>query len=105
MGIRMGRMEVLVMSNDEQFIEEQGQDDARIAVILDGNSPVPKYIDFYKVTPFHLVAIGEWLALKGRQMIAMSEQAEAQRTGTDPRILVPGISPETVEKILNAEGR
>jgi len=74
-------------------------DDARIVVVCDGNSPIPKFVDFNAVSPFHLIAIGEWLSLKGRQMIVMAEQAELS-TGKDSGIVVPGVDPDTVAQIL-----
>lgn len=51
-------------------------DDTRISVILDGRSATPKAVDFYKATPFQMMAIGEWLLLKAKQMITAAEQEE-----------------------------
>lgn len=70
--------------------------DSRIVVILDGQTPMPKYIDFQKITPFHLVAIGEWLALKGRQMIVAAENAEVAAGN----IQVPGMDEELTKQVL-----
>lgn len=78
---------------------QEASEDARIVVVCDGNSPVPKYVDFNAISPFHLIAIGEWLALKGRQMIALAEQAELS-AGKESGIVVPGIDPDTVAQIL-----
>jgi hypothetical protein len=54
-------------------------EDTRIVVILDGNSATPKAIDFYRATPFQLLAVGEWLLLKAKQMITQAEAMEASR--------------------------
>lgn len=72
---------------------------SKIVVYMEGDSPVPAYIDFVKVTPFHLIAIGEWLSLKGRQMIAMSESAEAAASG----IQIPHMDTEEVQEILKVK--
>lgn len=88
--------------------EEQAQEapevpeDGRIVVIMKGDGPVPTYVDFVKVTPFHLVAIGEWLSLKGRQLIAMAENAEIESRG-QPNILVPSMDEQAVQEILGVK--
>lgn len=53
-------------------------EDTRISVILDGNSATPKAVDFYRATPFQLMAVGEWLLLKAKQMITQAEMMEAR---------------------------
>ena len=60
---------------------QMAADDSRIVVVLDGATPVPKYVDFAGITPFHLLAIGEWLSLKGRQLIAAVEANAGSNMG------------------------
>jgi len=78
------------------------QQDARIVVVMKGDSPVPMYVDFVKVTPFHMIAIGEWLSLKGRQLIAMAEQQEITQQKR-PQIAVPSMSEEMIQEILGVD--
>lgn len=73
-------------------------EDSRITVVLVGQTSMPKAIDFYKVNAFQLLAIGEWLALKGKQMIAASEEAESQ-------IQVPKLATPAPAEILRAGRR
>lgn len=81
--------------------EEQEPQDGRIVVIMRGDGPVPTYVDFVKVTPFHMIAIGEWLSLKGRQLIAMAENAELK--GPTPQIAVPSMSEDMIQEILGVD--
>ena len=73
------------MTEDQTTPEEQEQEpqDGRIV----------------KVTPFHMIAIGEWLSLKGRQLIAMAENAEIESRGKT-QIVVPSVGEEMVQEIL-----
>lgn len=85
---------------EEQATPEANQpEDARIVVVMRGDSPVPIYVDFVKVTPFHMIAIGEWLSLKGRQLIAMAENAE-MTANQKPIIAVPSMSEDMIQDIL-----
>ena len=86
---------------DKAAPEEQEQEplDGRIVIVMSGDGPVPTYVDFQKVTPFHMIAIGEWLSLKGRQLIAMAESAEIESRG-QPQIVVPSVGDEMVQEIL-----
>ena len=61
-------------------------EDTRIIVILERDTSIPKYVDWRGVNPFQLIAIGEWLALKGRQMVLA---AEAREAGSATGIVVP----------------
>ena len=82
--------------------EEEVQPDppmSKIVVYMEGDSPVPTYIDFVRVTPFHLIAIGEWLSLKGRQMIATSESAEMANSG----IVTPKMDDSALQEILKVK--
>jgi hypothetical protein len=72
-------------------------EDSRITILLIGQTSMPKAIDFYKVNPFQLLAIGEWLALKGKQMIAASENMEVEQQIQKGKIEVP-----TPQQILRA---
>jgi hypothetical protein len=98
-------MEILVMTDIEDTNAEPQEEVqaevpmAKIVVYMEGDSPVPAYIDFVRVTPFHLIAIGEWLSLKGRQMIALSEGAEVAASG----IQVPNLDSEEVQEILKVK--
>lgn len=65
---------------------EPDPEDTRIIVILERDTSIPKYVDWRGVNPFQLIAIGEWLALKGRQMVLA---AEAREAGNVPGIAVP----------------
>jgi len=58
----------------EQF--QPNPEDTRIIVILERDTSVPKYVDFRGINPFQMIAIGEWLALKGRQMVLLAEAGE-----------------------------
>jgi hypothetical protein len=98
-------MEILVMTEEQAVPEEEVQEpsgDGRIVVIMSGDGPVPTYVDFVKVTPFHLIAIGEWLSLKGRQLIAMAENAEIEAKGV-PNILVPSMDEQAIQDILGVK--
>ncbi len=88
------------MSEEQTTPEAPVQElqDGKIVIIMRGDGPVPTYADFQKVTPFHMIAIGEWLSLKGRQLIAMAENAELN--APQSKIAVPGMSEETVQDIL-----
>lgn len=92
------------MSEDPQApteeTEKQEPENAKIVIICEGNSPVPMYIDFVKITPFHLLALGEWLSLKGRQMIALAESAER-----NPGIVLPSMDEEMTKRILGVGGK
>lgn len=89
------------MTEDQATPEEQEQEpqDGRIVIVMSGDGPVPTYVDFQKVTPFHMIAIGEWLSLKGRQLIAMAENAEIESRG-QTQIVVPSVGEEMVQEIL-----
>lgn len=71
-------------------------EDSRITILLVGQTSMPKAIDFHRVNAFQLLAIGEWLALKGKQMIAASEEAE---TG---QIQIPRLATPAPQEILRA---
>lgn len=74
-----------------------GPEDSRITILLAGQTSMPKAIDFYKINAFQLLAIGEWLALKGKQMIAASESAEVES-----QIMRGSIETPAVQQILRA---
>ena len=75
--------------------QEGDETNGRIVVVMQGESPIPIYVDFDNVSPFHFLAIGEWLSLKGRQMIAMAENAERA-----PCIATPDMSEEMLRRIV-----
>jgi hypothetical protein len=93
-------MEALVMTEDPKAQEEQQPEQpeeefAKIVIYLMGDTPVPQYVDFQRITPFHMIAIGEWLSLKGRQMIAMAENAEK-----NPGIIVPKMDEDMIKRVV-----
>lgn len=69
-------------------------EDSRITILLVGQTSMPKAIDFYKINAFQLLAIGEWLALKGKQMIAASESAEVEASIMKGQVSLP--SPQQI---------
>lgn len=80
---------------------EPNPEDTRIIVILERDTSIPKYVDWRGVNPFQLVAIGEWMALKGRQMIL---EAESRQAGNMPGIVVPTRQDqEVLSKILRTK--
>lgn len=76
-------------------VKEPDEKDSRIVVFMEGQTSTPKYVDFHKVSPFQLIAIGEWLSLKGKQMIAVTEQGEA-----DSGLIVPQMGGQLMKDIL-----
>lgn len=78
--------------------DKAASEDTRISIILDGNSATPKAIDFYRATPFQMLAVGEWLLLKAKQMITQAEMAEAR----SPIVAARRDVSKPVDKILRA---
>ncbi len=98
-------MEVLVSENPDPTPAapapapiQTTSEDTRISVILDGSSATPKAVDFYRATPFQMMAIGEWLLLKAKQMITQAEMMEARSTIQTARL----DKAPPVDKILRA---
>lgn len=79
--------------------EAPSENDSRIVVIMDGQTSTPKYVDFSQVSPFQMIAIGEWLSLKGRQIVALSEQAGADTPG----IITPQIDQQLISSMLEVK--
>jgi hypothetical protein len=72
------------------------EEDSKLVVIFSGNTASIADIAFQNVDPFQMLAIGEYLRMKGKQVIMAQEAEMARQLAQKSGIAVAGRIPDDV---------